>query len=130
MPGPASTVSEWCTSLKEHDEEMRWLAELFPLEELVDGSIPDELAGSVLWRVACGTSRRRTSADTPCSFPRRRIVDGKSGCDGRRLDDGQSFFFHATHSDERKCSVGARLPKRGMRIGLLSHAMLSRGNWL
>ena len=48
-PGPASTVSEWCTSLKEHDEEMRWLAELFPLEELeVDGSIPHELADSVL----------------------------------------------------------------------------------
>ena len=27
---------------------MRWLAELFPLEELVDGSIPDEFAESVL----------------------------------------------------------------------------------
>ena len=27
---------------------MRWLAELFPLEELVDGSIPDEFADSVL----------------------------------------------------------------------------------
>ena len=53
-PGPASTVSEWCTSLKEHDEEMRWLAELFSLEELVDGSIPDEFADSVLgeWRAA------------------------------------------------------------------------------
>ena len=45
---PASTVSERCTSLKEHDEEMRWLAKLFPLEEVVDGSIPDELADSVL----------------------------------------------------------------------------------
>ena len=47
-PGQASTVSEWCTSSREHDEEMRWLAELFQLEELVDGLIPDELADSVL----------------------------------------------------------------------------------
>ena len=45
---------KWCTSLKEHDEEMRWLAELFSLEELANGSIPDEVADLELgeWCVA------------------------------------------------------------------------------
>ena len=86
-------------------------------------SIFDELADSVLpaWRLACGTSRRRESAEIPCMFPRERSDDGKSGCDGRRLDDPgwPEFFFMRLTLLRSSFSWRVRLLKRGVRMGLI-----------
>ena len=113
MPGPASTVSEWCTSLKEHDEEMRWLAELFPLEELVDGSIPDEFADSVLgeWRAAYPNDARALRYLAVFRGDILLMKKASEMGDAWMMAEG---FFHASRSDEEQFQLArASAEKRG-----------------
>ena len=76
----------------------------------MDGSIPDELADAVLgeWRAAHRDDARALRY-LACFRGDNYFVDEKSVRDGRRLDDGQSFFMRLT-LPRRNFSWRAHLP--------------------
>ena len=118
-----------CMSLKEHDEEMRWLAELFPLEELVHGSIPDEFSNSVLgeWRAAHRDDAR--ALRYLAVFRGDELLMEKSGMGDAWMM--ARVLFSCDSLCRGEISVGARIfRKGGCGWDLLSHAIFSCRNWL